>query len=62
MRKWLSVNKRAETFKEQFISQIARAFPRADYSNWATCEIPFAHVEKGIHHRPTGGKPLEEWA
>jgi hypothetical protein len=62
MRKWLSVDNRTENFKEQFVSRIAREFPTGDYSNWATCETLFAHVEKAINHRPIGGRPLEEWA
>ena len=61
-RKWLSVDNRIEDFKEQFISRIARAFPTGDYSNWATCETLFAHVDTSVDHRPLGGKPLEEWA
>ncbi|KAH8742291.1 hypothetical protein F5883DRAFT_656864 [Diaporthe sp. PMI_573] len=61
-RKWLSVDDRTENFKEQFVSRIAREFPTGDYSNWATCETLFAHVEKAFNHRPIGGKPLEEWA
>jgi tetratricopeptide (TPR) repeat protein len=62
MRKWLSVDKRTETFKEQFIDRIARAFPTGEYSNWAKCEMLFAHVDRLVEHRPLGGKPLEEWA
>lgn len=62
MKKWLSVNNRTEIFKEQFIGRLERAFPTGDYSNWATCETLFAHVEKAIDHRPTGGRPFEEWA
>ncbi|KAF3768256.1 hypothetical protein M406DRAFT_51972, partial [Cryphonectria parasitica EP155] len=61
-RKWLSVYERTEMFKEQFISRIAHEFPTGDYSNWATCQTLFAHVEGAIHHRPKGEKQLEEWA
>ncbi|KAH8758265.1 putative nephrocystin [Diaporthe sp. PMI_573] len=61
-KKWLTINNRTKMFKEQFISRLEREFPTGDYSNWATCEILFAYVEKAIGYRPTGGKPLEEWA
>lgn len=62
MRKWLSVNNRTELFKEQFVRRLERGFPTGDYSNWATCEALFAHVEKAIDHRPMGGNPLGKWA
>lgn len=61
-RKWLDVDQRTETFKQQFISRMARQFPTGDYSNWGRCQTLFAHAEGAINHRPIGGKPLEEWA
>lgn len=61
-RKWLDADQRTEQFKERFISQMARGFPIGEYSNYATCQKLFAHVERAINHRPIGGKPLEEWA
>lgn len=61
-RKWLDVDKRTEQFKEQFISRMAREFPKGEYRNWAKCRKLFAHAEGAINHRPIGGKPLEEWA
>lgn len=61
-RKWLDVDKRTEQFKEQFISRMAREFPKGVYRNWAKCRPLFAHAEGAINHRPIGGKPLKEWA
>lgn len=61
-RKWLDADKRTEQFKEQFISRMAREFPFGEYSNWATCQTLFAHVERAFNHRPIGGQPLKEWA
>lgn len=37
IKQWLSKDGRAERFKEQFISRIAREFPTGDYRNWGTC-------------------------
>lgn len=34
-----------QTFEQQFIKRLAMVFPRNIYSNWATCEELFAHVQ-----------------
>lgn len=61
-RKWLDADKRTEQFKEQFISRMAREFPFGEYSNWAICQILFAHAERAIDHRPIGGMAQMKWA
>jgi len=44
-RKWLEGCGLYEKFKQRFVTQMAASLPTGDYSNWATCQRLFAHVE-----------------
>ncbi len=61
MRRWLEADRLQEKFKQQFITRMVAAFPRGDYSNWATCWQLFAYVEAAVDHRPVEER-IEEWA
>ncbi|KAK3947111.1 P-loop containing nucleoside triphosphate hydrolase protein [Pseudoneurospora amorphoporcata] len=61
-RTWLKACGREEEFKHQFVSRIAALFPPGDYSNWATCQRLFPHVERAVDYRPVEGKLEEAWA
>ncbi|KAK5987383.1 Kinesin light chain 1 [Cladobotryum mycophilum] len=60
-RKSLDASGLQEPFKQQFIERLAAAFPTGDYSNWATCQTLFAHVEAAVNYRPSDSS-LESWA
>ncbi|EJT68935.1 hypothetical protein GGTG_13524 [Gaeumannomyces tritici R3-111a-1] len=65
MRQWLEADGLQDKFRRQFVKRMAAAFPTGDYSNWATCQQLFAHVEAAIDCRPTeegikaGGRRLK---
>ncbi|WPJ65269.1 hypothetical protein SMAC4_13900 [Sordaria macrospora] len=61
-RTWLKACGREEEFKHQFVSRIAALFPPGGYSNWATCQRLFPHVEKAVDYRPVESKLEEAWA
>ncbi|KAK3340812.1 hypothetical protein B0H65DRAFT_529706 [Neurospora tetraspora] len=61
-RMWLEACGREEEFKHQFVSRIAALFPPGDYSNWATCQRLFPHVERAVDYRPVESKLEEAWA
>ncbi len=61
-RKWLEAFGLQEKFKQQFVKQMAGWFPTGDYSNWATCQRLFAHVEAAMTYRPAEGEAEESWA
>ena len=60
-RRWLEANGREETFKQQFIEQMAASFPTGRYENWATCRSLFAHVQAALGYRPREDT-VERWA
>ncbi|KAL8388742.1 hypothetical protein RB599_010070 [Gaeumannomyces hyphopodioides] len=62
MRQWLEADGLQNKFRRQFVERIAAAFPTGDYSNWATCQKLFAHVEAAINCRPTEESTQELWA
>src|SRR5205814_9630993 len=41
---------------------MAASFPTGDYSNWATWQRRFAHVEAAVECRPAEGNVQEAWA
>ncbi|KAL6786740.1 hypothetical protein J3E68DRAFT_447103 [Trichoderma sp. SZMC 28012] len=41
-----------QTFERQLIKRLATVFPRSIYSNWATCEELFAHVQAAAKYQP----------
>ncbi|KAK3340124.1 P-loop containing nucleoside triphosphate hydrolase protein, partial [Neurospora tetraspora] len=61
-RMWLKACGREKEFKHQFVSRIAALFPPGDYSNWATCQRLFPHVERAVDYRPVESKLEEAWA
>ncbi|KAK3347571.1 LOW QUALITY PROTEIN: Tetratricopeptide repeat-domain-containing protein [Neurospora tetraspora] len=61
-RTWLEACGREKEFKHQFVSRIAALFPPGDYSNWATCQRLFPHVERAVDYRPVESKLEEAWA
>ncbi|KAL8364903.1 hypothetical protein RB595_003946 [Gaeumannomyces hyphopodioides] len=62
MRQWLEADGLQDKFRRQFVERMAAAFPTGDYSNWATCQQLFAHVEAAIDCRPTKEGTQELWA
>ncbi|KAK0617248.1 hypothetical protein B0T14DRAFT_262902 [Immersiella caudata] len=60
-RKWLEMSKQQESFKQQFIKQMAASFPTGEYDNWATCRGLFAHVQVALGYRPSEDV-AETWA
>ncbi|KAL8318786.1 hypothetical protein RB597_005851 [Gaeumannomyces tritici] len=62
MRQWLEADGLQNKFRRQFVERIAAAFPTGDYSNWATCQKLFAHVDAAMNCRPTEEGTQELWA
>ncbi|KAL8367884.1 hypothetical protein RB599_003683 [Gaeumannomyces hyphopodioides] len=62
MRQWLEADGLQDKFRRQFVERMAAAFPTGDYSNWATCQKLFAHVEAAINCRPIEEGTQELWA
>ena len=60
-RRWLEAYRRQETFKQQFIEQMAASFPTGRYENWATCRSLFAHVQVALGYQPSKDT-VEIWA
>lgn len=65
MHEWLRSNKVFEHWKEQFIAQLYRQFPK-DFkgfdSHWADCQKMFPHVKAAIHQVPQSKESLLQWA
>lgn len=61
-RKWLAAYGLQEKFNQQYIAKIAVSFPTVEYSNWATCQMLFAHVVLAVDYRPAKGRLEEAWA
>ena len=62
MRRWLESDGLQDKFRQQFVERIAAAFPPGDYSNWATCQQLFSHVEAAVDQRPSKESMQESWA
>ena len=61
-RKWLAAYGLQEKFNQQYIAKMAVSFPTVEYSNWATCQMLFAHVVLAVDYRPAKGRLEEAWA
>ena len=61
MRKWLETFRQQETFKQQFIEQMAASFPTGEYENWVKCWSLFAHVQVALGYQPSE-ETVEIWA
>ncbi|EAQ91300.1 hypothetical protein CHGG_03235 [Chaetomium globosum CBS 148.51] len=61
MRKWLETFRKQETFKQQFIEQMAASFPTGEYENWVKCWSLFAHVQVALGYQPSE-ETVEIWA
>ncbi|KAL8364648.1 hypothetical protein RB595_003771 [Gaeumannomyces hyphopodioides] len=62
MRQWLEADGLQSKFTRQFVKRMATAFPTGDYSNWATCQHLFAHVEAAVNCQPAEDGTQELWA
>lgn len=49
------------TYEHLFVKHLEGAFPRDVYSNWATCEELFAHVQVAASRQPTSNYLLRYW-
>ena len=61
-RKWLEANGDQEKFKQQFVIQMADAFPTEEHRNWPTCQKLFAHVEVASYCKPAEDELEKVWA
>src|SRR3569833_32514 len=61
-RMWLEACGLQEKFMQRFITRMAASFPNGDYSNWATCQKLFAHVEVAVDYRVADSEAQETWA
>jgi tetratricopeptide (TPR) repeat protein len=62
MRKWLEDNSKLERWKQQFVSNLRKAFPTGEYENWAACQALFAHAKAAVGQQPEDESSLAEWA
>lgn len=60
-RKWLAAGGLQDTFKEQFVMQLADAFPSGDLDTWPTCRMLFAHVQVAATYRLVNDEASEAW-
>ncbi|KAK4182012.1 hypothetical protein QBC35DRAFT_536746, partial [Podospora australis] len=58
---WLKAYEQQETFKQQYIKQMAESFPPGEYQNWGKCQGLFAHVQVALDYRPDENT-AERWA
>ncbi|KAL6859273.1 hypothetical protein J3F83DRAFT_749592 [Trichoderma novae-zelandiae] len=49
-------------YEYHFVRRLDEAFPRDVYSNWATCEELFAHVQVAANCQPSSENQLRDWA
>ncbi|KAI7768306.1 hypothetical protein LZL87_013926 [Fusarium oxysporum] len=61
-RRWLKAQGLQDKFLAQYITVMARSFPRGEYENWTQCQTIFAHVEAASEYRPSGDNLKEVWS
>lgn len=61
-RKWLAAGGLQDTFKEQFVMQLADAFPSEDIDSWPMCRKLFSHVQAAANYRLVDDEASEAWA
>ncbi|KAF2489044.1 TPR-like protein [Lophium mytilinum] len=61
-RKWLEAQGQLETWKEQYIDNLCRAFPTGRFENWAQCQPLFPHAVSALLQQPRSKRSLERWA
>ncbi|KAE8550227.1 hypothetical protein EYB25_006448 [Talaromyces marneffei] len=62
MQKWLETNGQHEQWKQQFIQNLSKEFPKPEYRNWEKCELIFPHAQSAVAQLPHTDNLLEEWA
>jgi tetratricopeptide (TPR) repeat protein len=61
-RKWLEEHGQLETWKEQYINNLNKAFPTEKYENWTQCQALFPHAKSALSHPPKSEESRMQWA
>jgi tetratricopeptide (TPR) repeat protein len=61
-RKWLEEHGRLEMWKQQYISNLCKAFPTGEHENWAQCQVLFPHAKAALSQPPKSKESLQQWA
>jgi hypothetical protein len=61
-RKWLEGQGQLETWKEQYINNLCKAFLTGVYKNWAQCQALFPHAKSALSQPPKSKESRRQWA